>query len=485
MKKIINYILGIAFLTGFSSCGTDWLDVPPETSVATESALSTEAGLQTALDGAYRQLAAHWFYGDRIQIYNELKGEDMQNVSVSSRCYGYYSFTLTADAQDLYEVWELGYEIIHYVNNIIGVIDENFDTSNSNIAEIRSESLAIRALVLFQLTNIFGDAYAISPSSLGACIVTEDDEVDYKPARSTVAECYAQVVSDFKEAIGGGLPTTSTNGYMNKWAAEALLSRVYLYMGDYSNALSYAKDVINNASSLYSLYTNAEYSSVWGKDFQSESIFELYYDAAENVGADCMQTIYNWTGYAGMILTQDYLDLLDEDADDVRHCFTSVGDGTYTTTTRPVWLTKFCGSGTVDAPSNVQYNNFYVIRLSELYLTAAECEYRTSGASSTALGYINKIVTRANPGKVLTASDLTSVNRILEERRRELVGEGVSGLYDILRTRGASGIIDHSTGWHIATLNYKTISCSNDLVTAPVPNREITNNSNVKQNDGY
>lgn len=488
MKKIINYILGIVFLAGLSSCGTDWLDVPPTTSVATESALSTKTGLQTALNGAYRQLAAHWFYGDRLPIYAELKGEDMQNVTTSSRCYGYYSFTHTADEQDLYEVWDLGYRIIHYANNIIGSIDANFDTKDPEIAEIRSEALAIRALSLFQLTNIFGKAYTISPSALGVCIVTEDDALDYMPTRSTVADCYAQVISDLKEAISGGLPTVKTNGYINKWAAEGILSRVYLYMNDYTNALSYAKDVITNTSSLYSLCTNANYKSMWGSKFPVESIFELYYSNAENVGADCMQTIYNWAGYAGIILTKDYLDLLGQDANDVRHCFTNVGNSAIhdaNNNVMPAWLTKFCGDGTVTAPSNVQTNDFYLLRLSELYLTAAECEYRLNGATTAALGYINAIVTRANPTKSLTAATLTSVNRILDERRRELVGEGVSGLYDILRTRGTSGTIKHSGGWHIGTLTYPTLSCSDNKVTAPVPNNEITNNPNVKQNDGY
>jgi hypothetical protein len=459
------------------------LDVPPETQIATDEALSTEAGLQTALDGAYREVASHWFYGDRIPIYAELKGEDMQNVSTSSRCYVYYSLTHTADSQDLYEVWELGYEIIHYANNIIGAIEESFDTSDEDIGEIYGEALAIRALTLFQLTNIFGNAYNISSSALGVCIVTPDDDIDYKPARSTVAECYTQVISDLTSAIDL-LPTTATDGYINKWAAEGLLSRVYLYKGDYSYALTYAEDVINNTSSIYSLCTNESYASMWGSSFHCESIFELYYDDSENVGSDCMQTIYNWDGYAGMILTEAYLDLLDEDEYDVRHCFTNTGEGTYTDTDRPVWLTKFCGDGTVYAPDNVQTNDFYLLRLSELYLTAAECEYRVNGASD-ALPYLNAIVTRANPDKVLATDDLTSVDRILEERRRELVGEGICGLYDILRTRGDSGSIDHESGWHIGTLNYKTISCADDLVTAPIPNREITNNDNIIQNDGY
>jgi SusD family. len=489
MKKIINYIAGIVLLAGLTSCGSDWLDLNPTTAVATSEALSTKDGLQTALNGAYRQLAGHWFYGDRIPMYAELKGEDMQSVSSSSRGYSYYSLTSTGDDEEITSCWNLGYQIIHSTNNIIGAIDAKFDKSDATVAKIRSQALAIRGLVLFQLTNLFGQAYAINSSGPGVCIVTEKNDVYYMPSRSTVAECYTQIISDLKEAISGGLPTTATGGLINKWGAEGILSRVYLYMNDYTNALAYAKDVITNASSVYSLVSNANYAKMWGAKYSTESIFEIYYSSAENIGADCLQTICNWTGYAGMILTKDYLDLLNQDPNDVRFCLTNIGDANHYTvyngTNQKVWLTKYCGTGTVAAPASVQYNDIYVVRLSELYLTAAECEYRLNGATPAALGYINAIVSRANPANSLTASTLTSVNRILEERRRELVGEGVGGVYDILRTRGASGTINHAGGWHIGTLTYSKPGCSDNRITAPVPNTQIVNNPNVKQNTGY
>lgn len=60
-----------------------------------------------------------------------------------------------------------------------------------------------------------------------------------------------------------------------------MLSRIYLNKGDYKNAYLCATDVIENNGDLYHLYTREEYPEVWGKDFQAESIFELYIDANE------------------------------------------------------------------------------------------------------------------------------------------------------------------------------------------------------------
>jgi starch-binding outer membrane protein, SusD/RagB family len=488
MKKIINYILATVLLAGFTSCGNDWLDLTPTTSVATSSALSTKDGIKTALNGVYSLMAAHWFYGDRIVMYPEVKGEDMQSVSTSSRPYAYYSLTSTPEDEEISSCWNLGYQVIHNANNIIAAIKANFSTSDTDIANYLAQAYALRGWTLFQLTNMYSQAYAVNSGALGACIITEDDDVSYMPFRNTVTECYAQVISDLKAAISGGLPTTATLGYINKWGAEGLLSRVYLYMQDYTNALAYAKDVITNASSVYSLVTNANYATYWGSKGGAETIFELYRSATENVGADCVQTICNWNGYAGMILSKNYLDLLDQDANDVRHCFTNTGTSNYYTkyngVVQNVWLTKYCGTGTVSAPASVQYNDIYVLRLSELYLTAAECEYRLNGATSSAVSYINAIVTRANPNKSLAASDL-SVNRILEERRRELVGEGVGGLYDILRTRSASSTIDHASGWNIGTLTYPTPACNFFRITAPIPSLQMNNDKNTVQNEGY
>ena len=63
----------------------------------------------------------------------------------------------------------------------------------------------------------------------------------------------------------------------------ALLSRIYLYMNDNENALKYAQEVINNGG-LYTLFTHDEYTSVWGKDFNSESLFEFYFTLTEPSG---------------------------------------------------------------------------------------------------------------------------------------------------------------------------------------------------------
>ena len=76
-------------------------------------------------------------------------------------------------------------------------------------------------------------SFSAGAGHAGVPIVLEFD-FQNKPARSTVAEVYAQVVSDLNQAVTLllGLRKMLVTA---KAAAEALLSRVYLYMEDWSN----------------------------------------------------------------------------------------------------------------------------------------------------------------------------------------------------------------------------------------------------------
>ena len=77
---------------------------------------------------------------------------------------------------------------------------------------------------------------------------------------------------------------------------------------------------------IYRLFTHDEYPSVWGKDFNSESLFEFYFTMSEpsgGSGGEGAPMVYadNVKDWNNLILTKAYLDLLNEDPEDVRHVF--------------------------------------------------------------------------------------------------------------------------------------------------------------------
>ena len=96
-----------------------------------------------------------------------------------------------------------------------------------------------------------------------------------------MAEVYAQIVKDLTEAIDSKALNVSKSagdnqGFIDEWAAKALLTRVYIYMGKNQEALDIAKNIIENSP--YSLWTKAQYANAWDKNNANhinEMIFEL------------------------------------------------------------------------------------------------------------------------------------------------------------------------------------------------------------------
>lgn len=92
--------------------------------------------------------------------------------------------------------------------------------------------------------------------------------------------------------------------------------------------------------------------------------------------------------------------------------------------------------------------------------------------------YLNAIVTRANPAKSVTSADL-SLERILKERRKELVGEG-HAFFDYMRNDKS---VDRSGGWHLTMPeDARVIAPSDPRVALPIPQTEIDANPNIVQN---
>ena len=463
MKKIYLSIVAAVSLM-FVSCTADWLNTDPSTAVPSDDAIKNIDDAQVALNGIYRLASAHSYYGDNYLYYADCRGEDVQariNKGAGRRVSPYYFFDVTADDNfNITLVWNQPYKVIHQANSLI----EKLDAGNAGnakpeeVARIKSEALAMRGLALFDLTRLFGMPYTLdNGASLGVPIEIQTTLEDHVPERNTVAQCYEQVLKDLNDALGG-LTKEKHDAYMNYWSVKALLSRVYLYMNDNENALKCAEEVINDNGGIYRLFTHDEYPSVWGKDFNSESLFEFYFTMSEpsgGSGGEGAPMVYadNVKDWNNLILTKAYLDLLNEDPEDVRHVF-------------PV-------SSTV----NPQDNDLCILRLSEVYLNAAEAAFKI-GNTEKALTYLNAIVTRANPAKSVTSADL-SLERILKERRKELVGEG-HAFFDYMRN-GKS--VDRSGGWHLTMPeDARVIAPSDPRVALPIPQTEIDANPNIVQN---
>ena len=494
MKYISIYIFATVSMA-MASCSNEWLDLKPSTSVTTDEAMKTLTDAQSALNGVYRLASAHSYYGDNLLYFGDCRAEDVQariSKGDGKRVSPYYEYNVKADDSFNTSLPQNQiYKVIRQANNIIHHIENIETTDEKAVLRIKSEALAMRGLALYDLTRLFAMPYMYdNGASLGVPIEIKLTDANHKPERNTVAECYNQVITDMTDALQG-LSKEKADGYLNYWAVKGLLSRVYLNMGKYQEAYDAAVDVIENGKSIYRLYTTAEYPTVWGKDFQSESLFEFYFSLTEpsggsgGEGAPMVYENEESVDWNNLILTKAYLDLINEDPDDVRHCWLEksliennegLPEGARNET---VYLNKYPGKN-----GDPHDNNLCIVRLSEIYLNAAEAGLKLGTNLNVALGYLNDIVSRANPTKSVSADEFT-LERILKERRKELVGEGLA-LYDYTRNK-LQIRRDEPGNWHLNTLAPENANAVvieyNDLRHAvPIPQTEIDANPNIKQN---
>lgn len=496
--------MGCAILAAsLSSCVNDWLDVAPSDGTDADAALTSSSDLAAARTGMYKALKGNSslvdYYGQQFFVYGDVHaGDDYQynNLGGSNRASFYYDMnyqTASEFTSSSNVAWKSPYIVIGRANRIIAAAEggalSDAAEAKATIDQYAAEAKVLRALAHFDLVRIYGKPYTEDQgASLGVPLVTEVLESNAKPARSTVAEVYTQVVKDLTEAISSNALATETEpGYVSVWGAKAILSRVYLNMGDYANALSVAEDIIKNSGA--ALWTRDQYFKAWDASTPNESEFLFRLNVAGSTDSNDLNGIGNLQqreGYKEMVATKKFVDMLTSDPEDVRNEMflpATAAKEVATYGTNKVYLNKLRGQG----GNSRNVTIVPIIRLSEVYLTAAECAFRNNDKTK-AVEYLNDLVkNRTTTEASLATVDNITLERILIERRKELIGEG-QRYFDALRnnetiTRYTS---EADKGWH-KTLSKDAQSFDRDYfkAIAAIPQAEINANPNIKQNTGY
>ena len=508
--KSIYKVMGCAILAAsLSSCVNDWLDVAPSDGTDADAALTSSSDLAAARTGMYEALKGNSnlvdYYGQQFFVYGDVHaGDDYQynNLGGSNRASFYYDMNyqtaseFSSSTSSSNVAWKSPYIVIGRANRIIAAAEggalSDAAEAKATIDQYAAEAKVLRALAHFDLVRIYGKPYTEDQgASLGVPLVTEVLESNAKPARSTVAEVYAQVVKDLTEAISSNALATETEpGYVSVWGAKAILSRVYLNMGDYANALSVAEDIIKNRKKFgAALWTRDQYLKAWDASTPNESEFLFRLNVTGSTDNNDLNGIGNLQqrdGYKEMVATKKFVDMLTSAPEDVRNDMflpATAPKEVATYGTNKVFLNKLRGQN--DNLRNVTI--VPIIRLSEVYLTAAECAFRNNDKTK-AVEYLNDLVkNRTTTEASLATVDNITLERILIERRKELIGEG-QRYFDALRNNET--IIRYTSeadkGWH-KTLSKDAQSFNRDYfkAIAAIPQAEINANPNIKQNTGY
>ena len=389
--------------------------------------------------------------GGDMMLYSELlaAGDEISWVGTYNQPREMYRQAILTNNSYVASTWARSYRTINVCNNILANISK---VNAADQDRIKGEALFLRGLIYFQMVELFAKPYSAGNvgSNLGLQLITVptvDGQITdaNRVPRSSVQDTYTLILNDLNTAKP--LLNEDLGVYASKYAAAAILSRVYLQMENFAKARDEANYVIQNSgAALATTYDKAFNNS----DPSSEDIFTLPVTAQD--GTNDMWLFWSTSDYGardGDVEIEDaHLDLYDL-ADARLALFWQSSGVTYSG--------KFRN----------QYKNLSQIRLAEMYLTRAECNFRLgTNLGATPAADISTIRDRAGLGAV----GVVTLPDIILERHLELAHEG-QRLHDVKRLR----------------LTISGVPYNSNKIVFPIPLREINaiGASILVQNDGY
>ena len=509
--------MSLLFMT---SCN-NFLDESPKSALTEVDYYKTEAQATANVNYLYRNgaprrisYASSAYIGPKASITGMLTGY-FSNSYEGQEVVCKYSRLLTrqehtneiSDTSD--DIWDNCYNAINVANNAIASIP-NISMDSGIAAQLTAEAKFFRAFNYFYLVKTFGDIpLLLEPSNLE----------NLYPERTTSEQVYAQIESDLKDAIGV-LPekTFAANGHrITKYVAAMVLTDVYFHQGDYANAKTYAKIVVDSPHSLVSntdMSSNSAYNQLRSTDDLDEVIYAQEYD--ESISNSSWWPTYAFSSSATAVFgtysifervygpIDQFLNVYP--ANDLRiqpnqfFHWNYINPNNGKTWAAPAgqagcWY-YYDENAVLNTGKGTKDWNFY--RLAEAYLDYAESIAQTDGVTDEAATYLAKIQVRANTegetedqikAGLLALSKQEFIETCWTERIREFPLE-FKIWDDCVRTMkfpvisatnpGNVTYVDLIGAQNAAGATFK----ETDLVF-PISLNELQRNPNLTQNAGY
>lgn len=460
IRSYLRFIICLLSLFTCVSC-KEFLDIEaPRNQIVNETIFENSETAESTLLGVYsRMMSDDGFASGGLGSVTYLTGLSSDELVSYASSNDFFTNSLTSsDSYVKTYLWSEPFQYIYTVNSVLEGLDEFGKANNPEYDQIRGEAKFLRAFIYFYLVNLFGDV---------PLYTSTDYRINAVAHRSVKSEVYNLIIDDLLEAKDllsqDYLASGGERSRPNKWAAASLLSRVYLYTGNWDGALTQSTEVINN-SALYSL--QSELDQVFLKN-SGEAIWQL------------MPVVPNYNTSEGryFILTSSPIDLAfvslresfieNFNPDDKRLLYWV---GTITSDDQIFYYPfKYKMKGGEDEPLT-EYS--MVLRLAEQYLIRAEANLRLKDFVA-ALADVNVIRNRAGLPDVENDSDLGG--EIYRQRRFEFFFEWGHRWLDLKRSEVADSVLGSlkNPNWQATDALY------------PIPQSERESNINISQNIGY
>lgn len=554
MRLKYNLLILLAILT---SCS---LEEKIYDSAIADTFVKSEDDVLSVLSGVYSYLPTYNCYKSNLNYQILYGGDDIATSSSTQRLF--VERTVSSSNNYFTTPWTSFYQTINNANALMETLEKKEIGSDGFKTRVMGELYFMRAFCYFNLVRLHGGVPIKTESTNG--------NSDFYPVRNSVDEVYTFIFNDLVKASTSCLPSskqpTDEFGHATKGAAQAILSLAYLTYANYNDlqgqsskaqeyyqlAENYADSVISsNEYSLVSDYANL-FDVNKEKSAYQEVIFAIQHTrdataaSASSRGSELpyyTQPSYryyicgNVTNGAGagtlriqpwfydLCSTGDYTNdyrtevsfvtrFKDRDTQNERITYPQVRKANEGTEQYP-YLNKYADPDGLQARNNE--NDFYIIRLSEVYLIKAEAENEINGPTDQAYNAFNKLRTRARLADGTSRTTPADLElglskeqfrlKIFNERGLELVGEG-HRWFDSVRmkytdnqrtmiqyryedfyppmTKSAPSYNATTKTWgggRVQPLN--VVNWTPKFLIWAIPSSEIDANSNMTQNPGW
>ncbi len=450
MKNIIKYaIILLAMVTG--ACSTDMLNPVPVTSLGELQAFDNKDRIVGQVNGMYAKIKDGAFLAGRFQVYNDVRADNFLPKSTNLVTnYATWNHTVVSSTNEVQNLWGAVYSAINAINIFLEGLDAKWTSGalNGIITEAeynqyKSEALALRAISYFSMLQLYAQPYnknAGASPGLPLRLKAYKTGVENDMARSTVAEVYAQILSDLNTAEGLAIDKYSTDllntTRIHKNTIIAYKTRVYLHMNDFAKVKAEAAKIVSAnapfvAATGVPFALSSTFAAIWAPPYTSkESIFSMPFTSTNLAGTQNSLAHYHHPSssesyYLNTAAGSTFTKINDADARKLLFATGTVSGKTE----------YFCGK----YPNfTVQTDYAPVIRYAEVLLNYAEAIVKSGNAvTQQAVDLLNAVRTRSYPGGAYTLADFANVaafqQALMDERSIEFLGEGIRNM-DLLRT---------------------------------------------------
>lgn len=458
----VGWLAALLLLTGVG-CKKFVQVSPPDTQLETGLIFSSDQTATAAMMGIYSRAMATpgFFLNGGNSVYPGLSADEFAGTTAAPLVDAFTANTLTSSNSFVTTLYASAYNAIYNANIMIEDLRASKSITERTSRQLKGEALCLRALTYFHLADLFGDV----PLETGTSY-----EVNAVAPRMPVTTVYRQVVTDLLAAdslldtayaVNAGYAGVRTRP--NKWAARALLARVYLYQGSWAAAEEAATDVLQSGSYrleplLDSVFTPRSREAIWQLQPVSGAMNTAEGYIFLPAGGSSSKPVYALTPY----LLNAF-----ETGDKRRMSWVAA---------KPVSGIAYAYPYKYKVRTGIypymEYN--MVLRLAELYLIRAEARVQGNKLSE-AIADLDMVRSRAGLAALpatLSAEDVLAA--VMQERRVELFAEWGHRWSDLRRTGQIDSVFSvEKQGWQQYAALY------------PIPLTELQRNPRIVQNPGY